>query len=64
MYVGDETRDIRSARRSNIGIAAVGWGFNSAEILEEYEPDYLLHQPQELVEAIELYYSQTITPSA
>lgn len=64
MYVGDETRDIRSARRSNIGVAAVTWGFNSAEILEEYEPDYLLHQPQELIQAIELYYSQIVTPSA
>ena len=52
IYVGDETRDIRSARRSNIGIVAVSWGFNSGEILQDYQPDYLVHQPQELLEAI------------
>lgn len=56
MYVGDETRDIRSARRSKIGVAAVSWGFNSAEILTEYQPDYLIHQPAELLKAIELYH--------
>ena len=58
IYVGDETRDIRSARRSNIGIAAVSWGFNSAEILQAYQPDYLVDKPCELLEAIELYHSQ------
>lgn len=57
IYVGDETRDIRSARRSKIAIAAVTWGFNSATILQEYQPDYLVDQPQELLEAIELYCS-------
>ncbi|MGL5940548.1 MAG: HAD-IA family hydrolase [Waterburya sp.] len=59
IYVGDETRDIRSARKSNVGIVAVGWGFNSAEILQEYQPDYLIYQPQELLDAINCYYLQS-----
>ncbi len=52
IYVGDETRDVRSARKSGIAVIAVGWGFNSAEILQEHQPDYLVDRPQELLEAI------------
>ena len=55
IYVGDETRDIRSARKSQIGIIAVSWGFNSAEILAEYQPDLLVAKPQELLEGISIY---------
>ena len=51
-YVGDETRDIRSARKSRVRAIAVSWGFNSAEILQKYRPDYLIDCPQELLEAI------------
>ena len=64
MYVGDETRDIRSARRSRIGIAAVTWGFNSAEILQGYQPDYLVDKPSELLQAIELYHSHKAKTTA
>ena len=52
VYVGDETRDIRSAKKSRIGIIAVSWGFNSAEILAEYQPDILVDRPGDLLEAI------------
>ena len=52
IYVGDETRDIRSARKSGIAAIAVSWGFNAAEILQEHQPDYLVNRPQELLEAI------------
>ena len=55
IYVGDETRDIRSARKSQIGIIAVTWGFNSATILSEYQPDLLVATPQELLEGITMY---------
>ena len=52
IYVGDETRDVRSARKSGIAMIAVSWGFNAAEILQEHKPDYLVDRPQELLEAI------------
>ena len=52
IYVGDETRDIRSARKSGIAVIAVSWGFNAPEILQEYQPDYIVDRPQELLEAI------------
>ena len=61
IYVGDETRDIRSARKSRIPSIAVGWGFNSAEILKKHQPDYLVDRPSELLEAIALWQSDRST---
>lgn len=52
IYVGDETRDIEAARRSNIRAIAVSWGFNSKEVLAAQNPDFLLQHPSELVSLI------------
>ncbi|WP_250124230.1 HAD hydrolase-like protein [Chroococcidiopsis sp. CCMEE 29] len=52
VYVGDETRDIEAARRSRTKAIAVSWGFNSKEVLAAQNPDFLVHQPSELVEVI------------
>lgn len=52
IYVGDETRDIEAAKKSKIKVIAVTWGFNSASVLAEYKPDFLIHQPQELTKII------------
>ena len=64
IYVGDETRDIRSSRKSRIGIAAVSWGFNSAEILQEHNPDCLVNTPSELLEAIDIYHDRRLITTA
>ena len=61
IYVGDETRDIRSARKSHIPVVAVSWGFNAAEILREHQPDYLVDHPSELLEAIAHWQSREST---
>ncbi|MGL4623235.1 MAG: HAD hydrolase-like protein, partial [Chroococcidiopsis sp.] len=53
VYVGDETRDIEAAKRSKVTAIAVSWGFNSAAALEQYQPDFLIHQPAELITAID-----------
>ena len=52
VYVGDETRDIRSARKSNVQMIAVVWGFNSEQILDQYQPDFLAQNPMQILEAI------------
>lgn len=52
MYVGDETRDIEAARKSRVKAIAVSWGFNSKEALAEQNPDFLLHQPHELIDVV------------
>jgi phosphoglycolate phosphatase len=63
IYIGDETRDIRAARKSQIGIIAVSWGFNSDAILAEYEPDFLVHHPEKLTQAITKYYQYAVKNS-
>ena len=55
IYVGDETRDVRSARKSHIPIVAVGWGFNAPAILAEHQPDYLVSDPDELLSALAVW---------
>lgn len=52
IYVGDETRDIDAAKRSNIKVVGVSWGFNSKEVLAKQNPDFLIDQPKELLEVI------------
>lgn len=47
-YVGDETRDIEAAKKSKIQVVAVTWGFNSAEVLAQYQPHFLIDQPAQL----------------
>lgn len=52
IYIGDETRDIEAAKRNNIQIIAVCWGFNSKKILQEQNPDFLIEEPKELIDII------------
>ena len=49
VYVGDEVRDIEAARAAGIACAAVGWGYNAAERLQEARPDFFLGHPSELL---------------
>ena len=48
IYIGDEIRDILMARKLKISVAAVSWGYNSRKVLQQYRPDFLLSEPQEL----------------
>lgn len=52
-YVGDETRDIESAKKSNIKVIAVTWGFNSSDILQQYNPDHIIDHPRDLLMVID-----------
>ncbi len=42
IYVGDETRDITAAQKSQVQVVAVAWGFNSPQILSQFNPDHLI----------------------
>ena len=53
IYIGDETRDIDAAKISGVISVAVSWGFNSMEILEKHEPDYLINSPVELLKIVQ-----------
>lgn len=49
IYIGDETRDIVAAQKAGVSSAAVTWGYNSRQALENHQPDYVIHTPQELL---------------
>ncbi len=48
IYIGDEVRDITAARKAEIKIGSVTWGFNSKKVLSEHSPDFLFSSPEEL----------------
>ena len=49
IYIGDEIRDIKAARKAGVASAAVGWGFNSSESLLESNPDHFCDTPAQLI---------------
>ncbi|MFH1089296.1 MAG: HAD-IA family hydrolase [Candidatus Uhrbacteria bacterium] len=53
IYIGDETRDIEAAKKANLKIIAVSWGFNSQEALIRTEPDGIVDKPEELLKTLE-----------
>ncbi|MDD2496015.1 MAG: HAD-IA family hydrolase [Tissierellia bacterium] len=52
LYVGDEIRDIHAAKKAGIDIVSVAWGYNTIESLEKNEPNYLIKEPEELLEIL------------
>lgn len=52
MYIGDETRDIAASKKINIKVIAVSWGFNSSNALINYNPDFLVNHPREVLKVI------------
>ncbi|MCW1926045.1 HAD hydrolase-like protein [Luteolibacter arcticus] len=49
LYVGDEIRDIKASKKAGIAMAAVTWGFNSAESLRAEAPEHIISTPAELL---------------
>ena len=52
LYVGDEIRDIKAAKKAGIAMAAVTWGFNSPESLEAEAPEHVIHAPHDLMKLV------------
>ncbi len=52
LLIGDETRDIEAAKKCNLPIVSVSWGFHTTDILEEYKPDFMVHHPDELLQLL------------
>lgn len=48
IYIGDETRDILSAKAAGVDSGAVTWGYNSAEVLEKQGPDVIFKCPKDV----------------
>jgi phosphoglycolate phosphatase-like HAD superfamily hydrolase len=54
IYIGDEVRDIEASKKCGIECIAVSWGFNDGEILEKYNPDYLIDKPEQLLNILKI----------
>ena len=50
LYVGDSEVDVETARRAGLRCACVTWGFRDEDQLRPLAPDFLIHQPSELLE--------------
>lgn len=48
IYIGDQIIDIESAHKNGIPCAAVTWGFNSANALQQYQPHHVIDEVPEL----------------
>ena len=52
IYVGDETRDIKAAKKVGIKIVAVGWGYESMSCLNKGKPNHLITKPERLLKIV------------
>ena len=51
--IGDEVRDVKAAKKADVRIISVNWGFNSAELLEQAGAECIVGNPGELLKAVE-----------
>lgn len=52
-YAGDETRDLKAARKAGVRCVGVTWGFNQREVLAQMGPDILVDEPAQLLRLID-----------
>jgi len=50
VYIGDEARDIKAAKKVGATIIAALWGYEAEHILTPLEPNYLAKIPQDLLD--------------
>ena len=53
-YVGDEGRDVVAARKAGVISVAVTWGFNTERNLLRYSPDFIVKEPIEILDILNL----------
>ena len=52
LMVGDTEYDIRAARAAGVPVCAVEYGYSPPHLLRRFAPDYLVKQPQEILEIV------------
>jgi phosphoglycolate phosphatase len=52
-YIGDEVRDVKAAKRANIRVIAVTWGFAKPADLEAMQPTALAEKPADIIRILE-----------
>jgi len=54
IYIGDETRDIDSAKKAGVRSIAVTWGWNGRDLLRRHDPEYIVDTFEEIIPTIVL----------
>jgi phosphoglycolate phosphatase len=49
LYAGDEVRDVVACKKCGIPIAWVSWGFDSRELVQPENPDFIVHSPADIL---------------
>ena len=52
LYVGDSLVDANTARAAGCTLVLCKWGFEAAEKLAAFEPDYLIEKPEEIIKIV------------
>ena len=52
VYVGDSDVDRETAKNAALDCISVTWGFRDEEMLRGLEPEYLVHEPKEIMEIV------------
>jgi len=52
LCLGDELRDLRSARQAGIAFGAVTWGYTDRSMLEKHTPDAVFSSPEQILELV------------
>jgi phosphoglycolate phosphatase len=52
LYVADELRDLKICKKLNIDILSVTWGFDSRDLLSKYEPTYMIHEVEGILNVV------------
>lgn len=50
LYVGGQVRDIICCKKIGVKIAAVLWGYDSSELISKEKPDFIVANPDELID--------------
>ena len=53
IYIGDEERDVKAAKKIMIPVVGVLWGYESKEILGRQHPDFIAKQPSDLIKIVQ-----------
>ena len=52
LYVGDSLVDANTARAAGCTLVLCKWGFEAAEKLAAFQPDYLIEKPEEIIKIV------------
>ena len=52
VLIGDDTVDIKAAKKSNIPVISVTWGSSSEPLLSSFNPDIIVNSPSEIIASV------------